>query len=188
MATLFVLNYRFRLSANKQFLFCKSVTLWMFPPLIIVLKFWIEHVSFRLLRAMLTFPTRIFCGGVPGFATDCPCGVWCRGLTTCLLCIGPLFGNLAKNHGGFMGFEVMENAFCWFHVFWCLTIFSFTLFSSLRWCFIFHMVLGSLISHRRSLETFFFYLRPMYCVPSLRLSVRLSVLLSVCPSRTTLPL
>ena len=33
-----------------------------------------------------------------GFATDCPCGVWCRGLTTCLLYVGPLFGNrLLKN-------------------------------------------------------------------------------------------
>ena len=30
---------------------------------------------------------------VSGFATDCPCGVWCRGLTTCLLCACPYFGN-----------------------------------------------------------------------------------------------
>ena len=26
-------------------------------------------------------------------ATDCPCDVWCRGLTTCLLHVGPPFGN-----------------------------------------------------------------------------------------------
>ena len=32
-----------------------------------------------------SYPTWIFCRGVSGFATDCPCGVWCRGLTTCLL-------------------------------------------------------------------------------------------------------
>ena len=44
--------------------------------------------------AKFTFHTRIFYRGVPGFATDCPCGVWCRGLTTCLLYVGPLFGNL----------------------------------------------------------------------------------------------
>ena len=31
------------------------------------------------------FPYRIFYRGVPGFATDCLCGVGCRGLTTCLL-------------------------------------------------------------------------------------------------------
>ena len=32
-----------------------------------------------------SYSTWIFCRGVSGFATDCPCGVWCRGLTTCLL-------------------------------------------------------------------------------------------------------
>ena len=47
-----------------------------------------------LLYVMFTFPTRIFYRGVPGFATDCPYGVWCRGLTTCPLYVGPLFGNL----------------------------------------------------------------------------------------------
>ena len=42
---------------------------------------------------MFTFPTRIFYRGVPGFATECPWGVWCRGLTTCPLYVGPLFAN-----------------------------------------------------------------------------------------------
>ena len=46
------------------------------------------------LYVMFTFLTRIFYRGVPGFATDCPWGVWCRGLTTCPLYVGPLFGNL----------------------------------------------------------------------------------------------
>ena len=31
-----------------------------------------------------------FCRGVSGFATDCPCGVWCHGLATCLLHVGHL--------------------------------------------------------------------------------------------------
>ena len=31
---------------------------------------------------------------VPGFETDCPCVVWCRGLSACLLYVGPLFKNL----------------------------------------------------------------------------------------------
>ena len=39
------------------------------------------------------FPYRIFYRGFPGFATDCFCGVGCRGLTTCLLYVGPLFGH-----------------------------------------------------------------------------------------------
>ena len=42
--------------------------------------------------------TWIFCRGVSGFATDCPCGVWCRGLTTCLLSVGPPFGNRFLNN------------------------------------------------------------------------------------------
>ena len=48
-----------------------------------------EHVNFGLLCVIFKFPSRIFCRRVPGFATDCPCGVWCRGLTTCLLYVGP---------------------------------------------------------------------------------------------------
>ena len=40
---------------------------------------------------MFRFSTRIFYRGVPGSVTDCSCGVWCRGLTTCLLYVGPLF-------------------------------------------------------------------------------------------------
>ena len=44
---------------------------------------------FGLLCVIFKFPSRIFCRRVPGFATDCPCGVWCRGLTTCLLYVGP---------------------------------------------------------------------------------------------------
>ena len=32
-----------------------------------------------------------------GFATDCPCDVWCRGLTTCVLHVGPPFGNRFLN-------------------------------------------------------------------------------------------
>ena len=44
---------------------------------------------------MFTFPAMIFYREVPGFATDCPCSVWCR-LTTCLLYVVPSFGNLIK--------------------------------------------------------------------------------------------
>ena len=72
----------------------KCTTPWMFPPLDILLEYWIEPVTFGTLDLMFTFPTKIFYRGVPGFAIDCPCSVWCRGLTTCLLYVGPLFGNL----------------------------------------------------------------------------------------------
>ena len=43
-----------------------------------------------------SYSTWIFCRGVSGFATDCPCGVWCRELTTCLLYVCPFFWNGLK--------------------------------------------------------------------------------------------
>ena len=69
--------------------FCKCTPPWMFLPLDIPSEYRPEHVTFGLLCVRFKFPSRIFCRRVPGFATDCPCGVWCRGLTTCLLYVGP---------------------------------------------------------------------------------------------------
>ena len=53
----------------------------------------IQHGANGPLYVTSSYSTWIFCRGVSGFATDCPCGVWCRGLTTRLLHIGPPFGN-----------------------------------------------------------------------------------------------
>ena len=50
-----------------------------------------------------SYSTWIFCRGVSGFATDCPCGVWFRGLTTCLLYVGPPFGNRILNNSWAVG-------------------------------------------------------------------------------------
>ena len=47
--------------------------------------------------------TRILYRGVSGFPTDCPCGIWCCGLTTCLLYIGPRFGNQLSNNSWAVG-------------------------------------------------------------------------------------
>ena len=69
--------------------FCRCTPPWMFLPLDIPSEYRPEHVTFGLLCVIFKFPSRIFCRRVPGFATDCPCGVWCRGLTTCLLYVGP---------------------------------------------------------------------------------------------------
>ena len=89
----FHLNYRFRLSVPKYFLFCKGLAIWMFPPLDILLEYWIQNAIFEALCAMFTFLTMILYRRIPDFATDFPYGVY-SGSTTCLLYVGPPFGNL----------------------------------------------------------------------------------------------
>ena len=46
-----------------------------------IYQYCIEHVTFGLLYVMFRFSISIFCKGVPGFATDRLCGIWCHGLT-----------------------------------------------------------------------------------------------------------
>ena len=58
-----------------------------------------------------SYSTWIFRRGVSGFATECPCGVWCRGLTTCLLHVGPPFGNRILNNSLGCRFDIMDNEF-----------------------------------------------------------------------------
>ena len=57
----------------------------------------IQHNAIGPLYVTSSYSTWIFCRGVSGFATDCPCDVWCRELTTCLLHVGPPFGNRFLN-------------------------------------------------------------------------------------------
>ena len=65
---------------------------WIFFPLDF-LEYLIEHVSIGIFYIKCIFSIRIFYRGVPGLATDCSCGVWCRGFTTCLLYVCSRFGN-----------------------------------------------------------------------------------------------
>ena len=53
----------------------------------------IQHGAIGPLYVTFSYSTWIFCRGVSRFATDCPCDVWCRRLTTCLLHVGAPFGN-----------------------------------------------------------------------------------------------
>ena len=86
---------------------------------------------------MFTLPTGIFYMGVSGFATDCPCGIWCRGLTTYHLYVGPLFGYLVLNDSRFVSLTQRKTTFLLFLIVSLLnalqynTLFSFTLFSCL---------------------------------------------------------
>ena len=76
----------------------------MFLPLDLLSEYRIQHGAIGpLLCHIYSYSTWIFCRGVSGFATDCPCGVWCRGLTTCSLYVGPLFGNRLLNNSWAVG-------------------------------------------------------------------------------------
>ena len=81
-------NFDLQIRASSN-LFSRYAPSWMFLSKDIFFEYWIEHVTFGLLYIMFEFSIIIFYSGVPGFATDCPCVVWCRGLTTCLLYVGP---------------------------------------------------------------------------------------------------
>ena len=70
----------------------------MFLSLDLLWEYRIQHGAKGPLYVTSSYSTWIFCKGVSGFATDCPCGVWYRGLTTCLLHVGPPFGNRILNN------------------------------------------------------------------------------------------
>ena len=70
----------------------------MFLSLDLLWEYRIQHGTNGPLYVTSSYSTWIFRRGVSGFATDCPCGVWCRGLTTCLLHVGPPFGNRILNN------------------------------------------------------------------------------------------
>ena len=75
----------------------------MFLSLDRLSEYWIQHGAIGTLYVTSCYSIWIFCRAVSGFATDCPCGVWCRGLPTCLLHVGPPFGNRFLNNSWAVG-------------------------------------------------------------------------------------
>ena len=71
---------------------------WCFCPWTFFQNMGFNMVPSEPLYVTSSYSTWIFCRGVSGFAADCPCDVWCRGLTTCLLHVGPPFGNQFLNN------------------------------------------------------------------------------------------
>ena len=111
-----------------------------------------------------SYSTRIFCRGVSGFATDCPCDVWCRGLTICLLHVGPPFGNRFLNTSWAVGltYWMVYLHFLYFDIckYICLdTSYHFlALFLLLKYSLFFFKYSCTNIFHRRSLCTFYWHL------------------------------
>ena len=82
---------------TRYLVFCNPSPTRMFLSLDLLSEYRIQHGAIGPLYVTSSYSTGIFCRGVSGFATDCPCNVWCRGLTTCLLHVGPHFGNQFLN-------------------------------------------------------------------------------------------
>ena len=113
MFIMFTLDYTFRLSDTRLFWFCNYEPPWVI--LLHSLEYWIEYVTFRPLYVMRRFSNGILYRGVPGFATDCPCSVWCGGLTNCFQYAGAIFGNLVGNEP--VGLQVWHYGEQLFHCF-----------------------------------------------------------------------
>ena len=90
----------------------------MFLSLDLLSEYRIQHGAIGPLYVTSSYSTWIFCGVVSGFAIDCPCDVWCRGLTTCLLHVGPPFGNRFLNTSWAVGLTYW---IVYFHLFVFIT-------------------------------------------------------------------
>ena len=84
----------------------------------------IQHGAIGSLYVTSSYSTWIFCRGVSGFATDCPCGISCRGLTTCLLHVGPPFENRLLNDFFFVFWHMQ------LYMSWCIIYFFGFIFTS----------------------------------------------------------
>ena len=113
--------------------------------------------------SLFTFSTKIYYRGVSGFATDCPCGVWCHGLTTSLLYVSPFLEILFRMIAGLYIWHYGKRFFVVFIVLYiCVnawqydsTKISFTWFPCLKMCFFLYRVLQYTNSHRPSFNTFY---------------------------------
>ena len=94
----------------------------MFLSLDLLWEYWIQHGANGPLYVTSCYSTWIFCRGVSGFATDCPCDVWCRGLTTCLLHVGPTFRKSNSKQQLGCRFDIMDYE-SYFFVFWHMQLY-----------------------------------------------------------------
>ena len=145
----------------------------MFLSLDFLWEYRIQHDANGPLYVISSYPNWIFCRGVSGFVTDCPWGVWCRGLTTCLLHVGPPFGNRLLNNSWAVGLTLWIINLI-FVVFWHMQLYmswyirSFFSFTFLNILYFFKYSCTNIL-HRRSLYTF--YYRWIAQAPSISLNI-----------------
>ena len=107
---------------TKYLVFYNPSPLRMFMSLDLISEYRIQHGAIGPLYVTSSYSTWIFCWGVSGFATDCPCDVWGRGLTTCLLHVGPPFGNQFLNTSWAVGLTYWI-LYLHFLVFWHMQLY-----------------------------------------------------------------
>ena len=88
----------------------------MFLSLDLLLEYRNQHGAIGPLYVTSSYSIWTFRRGVSGFATDCPCDVWCRGLTTCLLHVGPPFGNRFFKHQLGCRFDILDSISSFFSI------------------------------------------------------------------------
>ena len=74
-----------------------------FLPLDLFSEYQIGHGTIEPLYVTSRYSTSIIYRKVSGFATDCPCGLCCRGSTICLLHVDSLSGNRMLNNSWAVG-------------------------------------------------------------------------------------
>ena len=86
----------------------------------------IQHGAIGTLYITSRYSTWMFGRGVSGFTTDCPCGVWWRGLSTCRLYVCPLFGNRLLNNSQAVGLRwwivYLHVFFLYFEIYNCICL------------------------------------------------------------------
>ena len=82
----------------------------MFLSLDLLSEYRFQHGAIGPIYVTSRYSTRIFCRGVSRFATDCPCGVWCRGLTNHLhpACWSTFWKSIFKQQLG-CKFDIMDS-------------------------------------------------------------------------------
>ena len=104
---------------TRYLVFCNPSPPRMFLSLDLLSEYRIQHGAIGPLYVTSIYSIWIFCRGVSAFATDCPCDIWCRWLTTCLLHVGSPFGNRFLNTSWAVGltyFIVYLHFFLYFDI------------------------------------------------------------------------
>ena len=135
----------------------------MFLSLDLLSEYRIQHGAIGPLYVTSSYSIWIFCRGVSGFATDCPCDVWCRGLTTCLLHVGPHFGNRFLNISWAVGLTYWIVYLIIVHIFFHMQSYMSWYIISFFWLYLYFLIILNFfkysctnIFHRRSLCTFYY--------------------------------